>query len=224
MVLPGETLAEIYDRWVTRLLEQNVRVFLQTRGKVNQGIRTTLEHNPTMFFAYNNGLSATAEDVELRHREGIVEISALKNLQIVNGGQTTASIHSAYRKKLDFSDVFVQVKLSIVEPADVAEVVPLISEFANTQNRVSAADFFSNHPFHVRIEQISRRILAPSADGRFTQSKSFYERARGQYEEARSSKTTSEQKRFDIEFPKRQRLPKQTLPRLKWHGWASLML
>ena len=134
-----------------------------------------------MFFAYNNGLSATAEDVELRHREGIVEISALKNLQIVNGGQTTASIHSAYRKKLDLSDVFVQVKLSIVEPADVAEIVPLISEFANTQNRVSAADFFSNHPFHVRIEQISRRILAPSADGSFTQSKWFYERARGQY-------------------------------------------
>ena len=64
-VLPGEVLADIYDRWGARLLEQNVRVFLQARGKVNRGIRLTLENEPSMFFAYNNGITATAEAVDI---------------------------------------------------------------------------------------------------------------------------------------------------------------
>ncbi|MDA3936752.1 MAG: AIPR family protein, partial [Actinomycetota bacterium] len=152
-VVPGQQLAAIYERWGTRLLEQNVRVFLQARGNVNKGIRNTIENAPEMFLAYNNGIAATAESLELRENGGQLEITGLRNMQIVNGGQTTASIHVASRRKdLDISKVFVQMKLSIVERERVIEVVPKISEYANTQNRVNAADFFANHPFHVRME------------------------------------------------------------------------
>lgn len=211
-VVPGIELARIYDRWGARLLEQNVRVFLQARGKVNRGIRNTISNDPEMFFAYNNGITATAESIETEESPSGLLLTGMRNFQIVNGGQTTASIHEALRnKEADLSRVFVQMKLSVVEPQRALQVVPKISEYANSQNRVSAADFFSNHPFHVRIEDFSRRILAPSRDGSFRQSKWFYERARGQYQDARGHRTPAERARFDLEYPKRQVFTKTDL-------------
>ena len=210
-IVPGRVLANIYDRWGTRLLEQNVRVFLQARGNVNKGIRRTLEREPSMFLAYNNGITATAESVDLSIREGQLFLRRLKNFQIVNGGQTTASVHLASLDKLDISRTYIQMKLSVVSPEMVTHLVPKISEYANSQNRVSAADFFSNHPFHVRIEEFSRRIYVPSKDGAFYQSKWFYERARGQYADARAGLTRTQRKKFDLEYPRAQMITKTDL-------------
>lgn len=210
-VVPGQTLAAIYDRWGARLLEQNVRVFLQARGNVNRGIRNTLQSDPGMFFAYNNGITATAEAIITEERESRFLLVGLKNFQIVNGGQTTASIHLAYRNKQDLSRVFVQMKLSIVSPEQTEDVVPKISEYANSQNRISASDFFANHPFHVRMEEFSRRKYAPSPDGAFRQTKWFYERARGQYADARSLLTPAQRRKFDLENPRSQVFSKTDL-------------
>lgn len=210
-IVPGTVLAAIYDQWGTRLLEQNVRVFLQHRGKINKGIRATIENEPNMFFAYNNGITATAEEVDIEDDGGRLLLRRLKNFQIVNGGQTTASIHSARRGKVDVSQTFVQMKLSVVDPERANRLVPKISEFANSQNRVSAADFFANHPFHVRMEGFSRRLYAPSPDGTFRESKWFYERARGQYADARGGLTPAQRKRFDLENPRRQLFTKTDL-------------
>ena len=211
-VVPGAQLARIYERWGARLLEQNVRVFLQARGKVNRGIRGTIEHDPNMFFAYNNGITATAESiVTAPGPEGLV-LTSMRNFQIVNGGQTTASIHAAMRNQnADLDQVFVQMKLSIVDHDSAQEVVPKISEYANSQNRVSAADFFSNHPFHVRMEDFSRRLYAPSPDGQFRESKWFYERARGQYQDQRGRGTAAERKLFEGEYPRKQVVTKTDL-------------
>lgn len=219
-VIRGDQLADIYDRWGVRLLEQNVRVFLQARGNVNRGIRNTLDNEPGMFFAYNNGISATAESVVTEQTDQGLLLKRLRNLQIVNGGQTTASIHLARRNKKDLSHVFVQMKLSIVQPENAIEVVPNISRFANSQNSVNAADFFANHPFHVRIEEFSRRIVAPSPDGTFRGSKWFYERARGQYLDARGYLTPAERRKFDLEYPKAQSFTKPDLAKFLnvWRG------
>ena len=123
-VVPGDLLASIYDKWGTRLLEQNVRCFLQARSTVNKGIRSTILGEPEMFFAYNNGVTATAESVELVENAGRTEIKSIRNLQIVNGGQTTASIFSACKKdKADLSSIFVQMKLSVIPPEKTVEVV-----------------------------------------------------------------------------------------------------
>lgn len=225
-VIPGQQLAAIYDRWGARLLEQNVRVFLQARGNVNKGIRITLENSPEMFFAYNNGITATAESVTTRQTKDGLTIRTLKNLQIVNGGQTTASIHAAGRMKENhLSRVFVQMKLSIVDPATAMDVVPKISEYANTQNRVNAADFFANHPFHVRIETFSRRMFSPSPDGTFRESKWFYERARGQYQDARAHLTVAQRRKFDMEYPKSQMFTKTDLAKflMLWQGKPDIV-
>ena len=210
-VVPGTVLAEVYERWGARLLEQNVRVFLQARGKVNRGIRVTLETEPSMFFAYNNGITATAEEVDIHNDQGRLMLRSLKNFQIVNGGQTTASVHLAKRRKVDISTTHIQMKLSVVSAERANALVPRISEYANSQNRVSAADFFANHPFHVRTEEFSRRILAPSPDGTFRQSKWFYERARGQYADARAHLTQAQRRKFDLEHPRRQLFTKTDL-------------
>src|SRR3546814_9654221 len=131
------------------------------------------------------------------------------DLQIVNGGQTTASLfHTRKRDKADLSQIFVQLKLSFIDSLQSETVVPRISEYANTQNRVNAADFFSNHPFHVRMEGFSRRIWAPAQKGAQRETKWFYERARGQYADAQSKLTPAEQRRFKAEHPKPQMFTK----------------
>ena len=145
VVVPGRMLAELYGKYGSRLLELNVRTFLQLRGAVNKGIRNTILNEPHMFFAYNNGITATAEKVATSVINGVVHIDEVTNLQIVNGGQTTASLYHARRGKVDLSGVFVQMKLSVVKSELSASVAPRIAEYANTQNKVSAADFFSNH-------------------------------------------------------------------------------
>lgn len=210
--IPGDDLAAIYDKWGTRLLEQNVRVFLQARSAVNKGIKRTLENEPKLFFSFNNGITATAEAIETaENTNNGLQINRLKNLQIVNGGQTTASIYAAYKAKIDLTEVYVQMKLSIVEPEKAKELVPRISEYANSQNKVSSADFFANHEFHVRMEEFSRRILAPAKDSSFNRTKWFYERARGQYRDAQTYLSRAEKTKFLAENPKNQTFSKTDL-------------
>lgn len=217
MIVPGDQLAAIYDRWGARLLEANVRSFLQARAKTNKGIHKTIQEEPELFFPYNNGLSSTAEGVVcVRTNDGLA-ISSIKNLQIVNGAQTTGSIHAALKSAGEkLSKVYVQMKLTIV-PADQSEdIVPKISEYANTQNKVNAADFFSNHPFHVRMEQFSRSLLFASAEGGRHDSKWFYERSRGQFINSRSRLTGAQLRAFDLEFPKTQLFSKTDLAKFEF--------
>lgn len=211
-IVPGLQLAEIYDRWGARLLEANVRSFLQARAKTNRGIQRTIRDEPELFFPYNNGLSATADEVNrVRTREGLA-IASVTNLQIVNGAQTTGSIHAALKSARDeLQNVYVQMKLTVVPSERAEEIVPKISEYANTQNKVNAADFFSNHPFHIRMEQFSRSVIFAAREEERHDSKWFYERSRGQYRNDRGGLTTAQRKKFDLEYPKRQMFTKTDL-------------
>jgi hypothetical protein len=216
LIIPGQQLAAIYDLWGARLLEANVRTFLQARAKTNKGIQRTIKEEPELFFPYNNGLSATAEYVLCVRTDSGLAISSIGNLQIVNGAQTTGSIHAALRSAREqLANVYVQMKLTIV-PADRSEaIVPKISEYANTQNKVNAADFFSNHPFHIRIEQFSRTVMFAAREGERHDSKWFYERSRGQYINDRSRHSDSGQKKFDLEYPKTQLFSKTDLAKFE---------
>lgn len=217
VALPGLLLADIYGLYGARLLEQNVRTFLQAKTKVNRGIIETLRDNPRMFFAYNNGLTATASDVTtVRRPDGQLAIASVRDLQIVNGGQTTASIlYAKDRSRADLAGVHVQMKLSVVDSAQVEELVPRISRYANTQNRISEADFFSSHPFHLAIEQISRRVGAPPKPGALSGSKWFYERARGQYRDATAYATPAQKRKHELEFPRAQLIDKTDLAKFE---------
>lgn len=228
IVMPARILSALYERYSARLLEQNVRTFLQARAKVNKGIRATILNEPNMFFAYNNGITATAQNVETAVTEAGLQITRMTDLQIVNGGQTTASLfHTQRGDKADLANIFVQMKLSVIDSDQSEMIVPRISEYANTQNRVNAADFFSNHPFHVRMAEFSRRIWAPAQPGAQRETKWFYERARGQYVDAQVKLSSSEQKRFKAENPKPQMFTKTDLAKFEnvWDDhpkWVNL--
>lgn len=210
IVMPASLLARAYGLYGSRLMEQNVRTFLQARTKTNQGIINTASESPDMFFAYNNGITATAGGLDVETDEaGNRGIARIRNLQIVNGGQTTASLlYASDRGRADLSRVFVQMKLSVIAPERLDEVVPLISRYANTQNKVSEADFFSNHPFHVEMQKISRRLAAPVAAGSLSATKWFYERTRGQYRNDTAMRSAADKRRFEAEFPPSQVIQK----------------
>ena len=198
-IISGELLAAIYDQHGPRLLERNVRSFLQVKGAVNKGIRDTLKDEPDMFLAYNNGISVTAESVEIiRDENGKPSIKKIRDMQIINGGQTTASIYNAKKDKkidVDLSRVYVQMKLSVIDSSeDMDEIVPKISAYANTQNKIQMADFSANDPYHRKIEELSRVIWAPAQNGMKPQNW-FYERARGQYSDMLSKETTTLRKK-----------------------------
>lgn len=210
-VVPANVLADVFDEYGSLLLESNVRTFLSARGQVNRGIQGTLAHEPDRFLAYNNGLTTTATEVELGRSPQGVTILRLHRWQIVNGGQTTASLAHYLRtnKSRNVDSVSIQMKLVTVSEVDSATVVQAVAKYANSQNKVSAADLFSTHEFHVRLEQISRRLRAPAQEGRQYQTGWFYERARGQWENDKSARGSRvERAKFDLEFPKSQRITK----------------
>jgi hypothetical protein len=220
---PANWLADIYEEFGARLLEKNVRSFLQFTGKVNRGMRDTLAgEDAHRFFAYNNGISATASGVELDvDGSGAAGIIRLRDLQIVNGGQTTASVHRAQRSGIDVGQVAVQAKITEIDGNRLEEMVPLISRYANSQNRVSISDLSSNDPFHIEVESLSRSVWAPATESTMRETRWFYERARGQYQDARNREMTQARRRVFREIhPTSQKFTKTDLAKFE-NAWAQ---
>ena len=141
----------------------------------------------------------------VRDENGKPSIKKIRDMQIVNGGQTTASIYNASQDKkmpADLTKVYVQMKLSVISsPENMDEIVPRISAFANTQNKIQLADFSANDAFHRRVEELSRTIWAPAQNG-LKPVNWFYERARGQYADMLSREsTTLRRKQFKETHP-----------------------
>lgn len=211
-VIDGETIFNIYDTLGKKVLDENVRTFLQFKGGVNKGIRNTIENKPEYFFAYNNGITATAKEVILNETKN--KIIKIKNLKIVNGGQTTSSIYrSKIDSKKDISNIFVQMKLSLVKNTDnYSEFVQKISEYANTQNKVNASDLFSNHEFHKDYSVYSKRVWAPPKLNTINKTRWYYERVRGEYlNDIANERTMAKKDKFKIENPKPQVIDKVLL-------------
>ena len=218
--LPAPVLARIYGVYGQRLLERNVRAFLQSRGKINRGLQKTLKEEPHRFLAYNNGLCCTAAEVRIRENA----LEWVKDFQIVNGGQTTASIYHALKKeKVDVSQVVVQVKLTVLkDPSKISEIVPLISRYANSQNKVNGADFAANGQFHQIFEQLSRAIWAPATSGLQRGTHWYYERARGSYADDKARQgSTGQRRKWEVENPPAQKFTKTDLAKYE-HAWLGL--
>ena len=209
-ILSGDMIHRLYDEHGSRLLELNVRSFLQARGKVNRGIRDTLRDEPERFMAYNNGISITVNELTtIVLPDGRPAIKSARGFQIVNGGQTTASIHRAKKQDgADISSVFVPAKITTISREARDQLVHKISQYANAQNVIQMADFSANEPFHVEIERLSQVIWSPGEQGRW-----FYERARGQYQvaKARFGTTRARTGRFNERTPPARKFTKTDL-------------
>ncbi|MDF2789109.1 MAG: hypothetical protein K0S80_2207, partial [Neobacillus sp.] len=237
--ISAELLAKAYDEWGQKLVERNVRSFLQARGGTNKGIRDTLKDpfQRKMFVAYNNGISTVARSAELEKVEDGVDVFKIKRLsgwQIVNGGQTTASIHQAYKDGINLKDVFVQSKLTILQVNEFIktdqhlledEMVSRISQYANTQNKINKSDLLANSRFMSDLEKFSRNIWIPVFDGRRPESKWYFERARGQYiVDINRRKRGKEQTEFKKQYPKEKVLTKIDIAKhfMSWEGYPHI--
>jgi hypothetical protein len=203
-VIPGEELARIYRTWGTRLLENNVRAFLQVKGPVNKSIRETLKTSPEMFLAYNNGLAITASDFVIE--DGILK--SIEDMQIVNGGQTTASLyHFRTDNGESLNKVNVAAKIiKIPSNMDYFDVVKSISRCSNNQNKINASDLDANSPFQKKLGELSKLVRLP---GNSSEGKWYYEQLRGGYLTDRSIyKTAKDKKAFDLEYPKARKIEK----------------
>lgn len=222
-IIPGKLLADIYIEYGSKVLEGNVRAFLGTSGSksVNSGIRRTINTAPENFFTYNNGIATTAADVEVNEVNGQLYITKIVDLQIINGGQTTASLAEAVLKKTnpDLERIFVPMKLTVIDDRETEDengvrfydrMVQDIAKYANSQNRVTAADLFSNDPFHIAMEKMSKKCLAPPVHNPVPTGW-YYERSRKRYEQEQVKLKGDALKRFKAKFPKFQVITKEQL-------------
>jgi len=213
--IPGNTLFNIFDKWGSRLLEQNVRSFLGATRPANKGMQATIKSVPEKFIAFNNGISAIADEVEIKDSK----IIKMKNFQIVNGGQTSATIYRMGKDKHSLDNIYIQMKLVIVKDEgeskegmfEKSDLLMKISRFSNTQSVVANSDFFSHHDYHRRMHDFSRRFLAPAKTNEPFQTYWYYERIRKQYQNEINLKSTSDKNAFLKLNPKKQMLTKTEL-------------
>ncbi len=222
LILDGLTIHWLFKRYGPRLYDTNLRSYLDNKTKVNKDIIKTAREQPDRFLAYNNGLTATAQEIEVLTYHGQPSISRIVGLQIVNGAQTTGSIFKALeglpkskRGEVDLSQVSVSVKLTKVTGDDLKEFVPRITRYANTQNPIQAADLEANEELHRRLEQLANESWTPGTLTRW-----FYERTRGSYQAAMNREGTTPKRRADFkaQIPKEQRLGKTELAKF-WMAW-----
>lgn len=202
-IVPGEFLSDIYKEHSDALLSANVRSFLKFNGAVNKGIRGTILNEKHRFFTYNNGISTTASDVVLeKDPNGGLILTSFTNLQIINGGQTTATLAATNIKNgADLSGIYVQMKLTVVKDVD-DDFVINIAKYANCQNQIKDADLNSSHKFYVRMEDYSRKIYAPLQTGQIVQELWYFERIRGQYDQPLMQMTKGERDNYKKVRPK----------------------
>lgn len=245
-VIPAKLLAQLYDDWGPKLVERNVRSFLQAKGGTNKGIRDTLKdpQQKELFVAYNNGISSVAKaaDIEKMGDSNLFQINSLTSWQIVNGGQTTASIHQAFKNDIDLDDVYIQMKLTILNLHDIDEVeqspddnldryvaedelISKISEYANTQNKINKSDLLANTRFLSDLEKLSRMVWIPTKDNRKEEAKWYFERARGQYMvDIGRRKKGKEQNDFKKMYPKENVMTKVDMAKyyMSWEGYPHI--
>jgi hypothetical protein len=220
-IVPGEVLAKLYKEYSSELLESNVRAFLGQAGTYNKGIMKTIREKPQMFLPYNNGITATAESVETKTIDNQLVITKLNDFQIVNGGQTTASLYHTQKKfkDADLSKIFVQMKLTVIKDKEQKNIeVPNISRFANSQNKVSELDLSSNNPYFIQIENLSRKKYVVNPENKNQSLLWFFERANGQYRETLNKQTPAQQKKFKEQNPSNLKFVKSDIAKFI-NGW-----
>lgn len=206
-IIPGDILAKIYKRYQQTLLEKNVRTFLQFKGKVNKNIRRTILKEPEMFFSYNNGISTTASEITIKSEGRSLFITHLYNWQIVNGGQTTASL-AATLSESDLTKVFVPMKVSVINSQENEdEIVKNISTYANSQTSIRNSDYSANEKYLTDLENFSRQEWVPNGTNTPI-CKWYFERTRGQYFDQLAQLNGYDEKRFRTEYPKHQKITK----------------
>lgn len=214
-VLKAYVLADLYKHYSSRLLEKNVRSFLDFKG-TNKGIRETIRNEPEKFIAYNNGITITATEAKVFQSKKKMYIKSLTDFQIVNGGQTTATIYFSMKDGLDISKVKVMAKINIAkETTDekLDELISKISRYSNTQSKVSNVDLRARSPQLLKLKSLSESVITPSGLNW------FFERAKGEFNTI-VRKAGENSNRIKKDYPKERRFSKEQLAKY-YSSWGD---
>jgi len=208
-VIPATGIASLYkNAGGTRILEKNVRSFLQFGKKsVNAGMKSTILKTPEKFIAFNNGLTITATDKIIEEINGRLYLKSLTNFQIVNGGQTTATIFFSNKEGLKIDKINLMAKINIAKNISEDELEKLIDEigyYSNRQTKVSGVDNNTIKPQLDKIKSLSNSIITPSG------TKWFFERLKGQFN-TMVRMAGGNKGRILKEYPKDRRFTKEIL-------------
>ncbi len=151
------------------IFDQNVRVYLKRRNRINRRIiESALSEENHMFWYQNNGITMTCDKVEIGPSRRSPKIK-LTNVQIVNGGQTSNCLFEAAKDdRSKVEDVILLVR--IIETTS-EEVKLSIAETTNSQSPINVRDLRSN-------DRQQRQLEEAFADLTY-----FYERKAGQHAE-----------------------------------------
>lgn len=220
-IMPALTLAKIYDRHKVRLIDKNVRNFLGGKVKVNKVMAETVIEQPNLFFNFNNGLSSTAKEVYLKHEEGKTYIKGFRDWSIVNGGQTTSTIYTIYKKSKEnwplLQKAYVAIKISEIKPAvetALPTLIPDIAKYANSQTKIKDSDLSANAHYMLDMQEQSRKCWTPSSFSTLW----YFERLRGQFltdKALEGGVGTQKVKKFEMLRPQNQRFNKTDIAKIE---------
>lgn len=217
LFLPASILAKIYEKYHEKLLSNNIRYYLSKNNKINGGILKTILEEPENFVSYNNGISTVCNSV-IEDDDGIISINGL---QIVNGGQTTATIYEAYKMESDLSKVYVQFKISVIKNLlNKHDKITSIARYANSQNKIQMSDLSANEQYFIEIETFSRNTSIPNKEFSQSNTRWYFERVRGQYE---IDKSKNENINFKDLYPKSLKFNKEDLAKyiMSWEQFPD---
>ncbi|HBL16135.1 MAG TPA: hypothetical protein DD417_05085, partial [Elusimicrobia bacterium] len=148
VTIKGPDLAELEQQHGYALFQDNVRYYLTAKNRINRRILTTLEDAKSRqeFWYLNNGLSIVCRDFQIAADQQSI---SLKDMQIVNGCQTTVTLSEAAREGGDLSGVEILAK--IIKTTD-QRIKDKITESTNSQSAVRLRDFRSNDEIQRRLQ------------------------------------------------------------------------
>lgn len=157
--MPVVEVAALMKNYGEKLLERNIRRYLGLHGnRVNEGIRATLSSNtPENFYFFNNGITLVCDKFTYNAlQQGDFQIK-VKNLQIVNGGQSCMTILKT-AEELEKNGQALPAQASVLIrlyelSSDNDDVVLQITHATNSQNPVDLKDLRANDVRQQQLEQ-----------------------------------------------------------------------
>ena len=140
---PSRVLKDIFN--------DNVRVYLSRTNRINRKIiESALSEDNPLFWYLNNGITITCDSFSYPSgkRAPIVE---LKNIQIVNGGQTSNALYEASQidpERLNNVLILVRIIETRSQPVSLA-----IAESTNSQTPIKSRDLRSNDDIQKKLEE-----------------------------------------------------------------------
>jgi len=120
----------------------------------------TLKREPEFFWYYNNGITIVCDEAEQRSRSG-KDILQVRNPQIINGQQTTRTLHRMIEKAAKASVPVRVIRIPRNPSADQENFENLVScivRATNWQNAIQASDLVSNDRRQIEIERGLRKL------------------------------------------------------------------